>query len=83
MISVVEQVNRLIRYHGHETNEPKTGNKMGGLKMAKAVASKIGNKAVKNLGTKFFEEDKNHMPPEEEKRSFRGPREEMKGEPMS
>ena len=72
LIEVVEKVNRLIRHHGYEVNDNKA------LKMKAKAAQKMGGKPKPY--SKQFEEDKtggSNM--EEEKRSFRGVRDEMNG----
>ena len=80
MTGVVEKVNRLIRHHGHDSNESNKGmNMKSSLKGATKAAANIktGKMATKKLSTnKRFDEDRDRKDAvnisEEEKRSFRG-----------
>ena len=79
MTGVVEKVNRLIRHHGHDSNESNKGmNLKSSLKGAtKAGANiKTGKMSKQLAANKRFEEDKDRKDAvnisEEEKRSFRG-----------
>ena len=81
LTGVVEKVNRLIRHHGHDTNESSKGgnNLKSSLKGASKAAANIktGKMSKHVVANKRFEEDRDRGKDsvnisEEEKRSFRG-----------